>query len=169
MAKKYSPRRRAAAKPEISFPIYEDSREQQGWTFSKSKIITDIEQRKLFVGDYTIQGLEDRFTIERKGTTSEIANNFTEKRWPDFLERMQSLKYRFIVCEFDLATVLDFPYGSGIPARKMEYIRITPSFLMSCIYKIEVDLKIPFIFAGSRAGAEAVAENLMKRVYRLEK
>lgn len=170
MAKQSRAGKGAAARTQTeTFTAIQDTREISPWSFSKSKVITDITIAKLDVGDYSIAGLEDKVAIERKGSTAEIANNFTETRWPGFLERMQAMKYKFIICEFDWLTVLDFPYGSGIPPRKMEMVRVTPAFLVSCISKIQLDLQIPFIFAGSRAGAEAAAEGIMKRIYKLEK
>lgn len=170
MAKQNKVVKKAAAKkiPDPQFRVVADTREQAAWTFSKSKVITDIIPGKLDAGDYTIEGLEDIFTIEKKASTSEIAGNFTESRWPGFLQRMQEKKYRYIICEFDWLTLMDFPYGSGIPVKQIPFIKVSSNFLISCISKIQVDLNIPFIFAGSRAGAESAAEAIMKRIYRLE-
>jgi len=51
------------------FTIIVDTREQTPWTFDNYVVAS----QKLDTGDYSIQGLEHIFTIERKKSVSEIA------------------------------------------------------------------------------------------------
>ncbi len=152
------------AKTDIDINVIIDTREKNAWTFSQSKLIKTVESKKLDTGDYSIAGFEKEFAIERKASTSEIANNFTESRFPDVLGRLTTFDYKYFICEFDFADVLDFPMNSGIPKHLYESIKITPNFLISGLSKIQVDYNIPVIYAGNKNNAEVIAESLMKRV-----
>jgi ERCC4-type nuclease len=141
-----------------------DTREQNPWSFSKSKIVGDVVSKKLDTGDYSVLGMESVFCIERKASTSEIANNFTESRWKDVLTRLSKFQYKYIICEFSYDDVMNFPYNSGIPVRMYDKIKIQPAFLISCLAKIQVFYNIPVIYAGNSICAESIAESLIKKV-----
>ena len=49
-------------------------------------------KKKLNTGDYSIEGMESIFTIERKMSVSEIANNITENRFKDVLDRLDKVR-----------------------------------------------------------------------------
>ena len=66
---------------------------------------------------------EDILSIERKGSISEFARNITEKRFERELERMVDYKYRYVILEFNLRDIMDYPNGSGIPYNKRKYIK----------------------------------------------
>ena len=53
------------------FTIIIDTREQQPWSFEDYVVAN----KKLDTGDYSIEGLQDVFAIERKKSINEIANN----------------------------------------------------------------------------------------------
>lgn len=141
-----------------------DTREKEPWGFSWSPLITNTISRKLDVGDYSIAGYEDRFTIERKRNVAEIAGNITEARFPAFLNRLAAMPHKYIICEFTLENVTEFPYNSGIPRSRIPFIKITPQFILSCLFKIQVDYKIPIIYAGNKTVAEMAAEQIIKRI-----
>ena len=89
--------------------------------FSNFKIIVDTRENssrghlnkmektvaKLDTGDYSLEGLQDLFCIERKGNVSEFANNITEKRFKDVVERLSKFKHAFLLFEFNLEDVLN--------------------------------------------------------------
>lgn len=152
---------------EISFEIIRDTREQDGWTFSRSKVVENIIDDKLDTGDYTIVGLEDKLCIERKASTAEIAGNVSAKRFYDELERMQVYPHRFLICEFSFKDVLDFPHNSGIPYQKQKYLRITAPFILKSLSDIQVKYDVKVIYAGNKGNAEIAADNIMRRVYEL--
>mgnify|MGYP001573829355 CR=1 FL=1 len=141
-----------------------DTREKIQWTFTSSTYITEIRSKKLDTGDYSVVGYEDKLTFERKRSVAEIATNLTEKRWPDVLARLAKFKHKFIICEFSIADILDYPLNSGIPRYKLKYIRIKPPFILSCLAKIQVDYQIPIIYAGNTQCAEIIVENIIKRI-----
>ena len=94
-----------------NFTIIVDTREQKPWQFNEYATAV----RKLDTGDYSVEGLENILCIERKRSVSEIANNITESRFKDVLSRMSKYRFPFILLEFDLQDVLNFPVGSEIP------------------------------------------------------
>lgn len=154
-------------KKEIEFEVIRDTREQDGWTFSRSKAVTNIIDDKLDTGDYAVVGLVDKLCIERKATTAEIANNISERRFYAELERMQAYPHRFLVCEFAFKDVLDFPRNSGIPFNKQKFLRITAPFMLKTMTDIQVKYNVNVIYAGNKGYAEVAVDNVMRRIYEL--
>lgn len=149
--------------------VLADTREKTPWSFSKSKFVDEVVVKGLKTGDYTIEGYENILAIERKASTSEIATNITESRWPDVLTRLSAYQYKYIICEFSLHNVLEFPINSGIPYSKQKFVKISPQFILKSLTDIQVMYGIPVIFAGDRICAEAYADSVFKRVLENEK
>lgn len=113
--------------------IIKDSREQQGWWFEEPEAkagkvnFATTQIAKLDAGDYSVKGLEDLVTIERKNGFSELFGNMSPKasreRFEREMERMQSIKHRFIFIESQLnQDILCLSPGQmykGPPARKV--------------------------------------------------
>lgn len=152
---------------EIEFEVIRDTREQDGWSFSRSKAVTNIIDDKLDTGDYSIVGLSDKLCIERKATTSEVSNNISEKRFFAELERMMAYPHRFLICEFSFKDILDFPKNSGIPFHKQKFLRITAPYLLKNMTEIQTKYNVHIIYAGNKAYAETAADNVMRRIYEL--
>lgn len=146
------------------FTIIIDTREQKPWTFENHTTAN----HKLDTGDYSIQGLENLVTIERKRNVAEIANNITESRFQDVIDRLSKIKYSFILLEFDLQNVLDYPIGSTIPKRLWSKIRITPAFLLKHLLELQLEHNIKVIFCGSSSNAEKMALSILKKIHRIE-
>lgn len=146
------------------FTIIIDTREQIPWEFG----LHTTSKRKLDTGDYSIEGLENIFAIERKKSVSEIANNITEDRFKDVLNRMQSLKYKFMLFEFDLDDVYNYPIGSDIPKKMWDKLRISSKYILKYLSNIQVQYNIHIIYCGCSENAEKMAVSLMKRIYEKE-
>ena len=58
--------------------IIRDTREKIGWEFPFYDDV-EIESKKIDSGDYTTELLQNKIVIERKASTSEIANNLGRK------------------------------------------------------------------------------------------
>lgn len=91
------------------FTVIVDSNEQVPWQFrtidvadhkGMSALVVHTEVRKLKTGDYSIAGLEDRVTIERK-SISDALGTFTagRERFERELERMKEMDYGAIYIE----------------------------------------------------------------------
>lgn len=144
-----------------NFTIIIDTREQKPWDFPEHT----ISSKKLDTGDYSIEGLESILCIERKRSVSEIANNITESRFKDVLSRMSKYRFPFILLEFDLQQVLDFPVGSDIPKSVWPKVKISPKYILKCILEMSILYNIYVIFCGSKENAEIYATAIMNKVY----
>ena len=147
------------------FTIIIDTREQQPWSFEHYTTAS----RKLDTGDYSIEGLEDIVCIERKKSVSEVANNLTESRFIDVIDRMSKFKYAFLLLEFDLAQVLSYPIGSNLPRRLWDKIKISPAFIVKHILELQLKHNIKVLFCCSSSDAEQMAEYILKKVHYIEK
>jgi ERCC4-type nuclease len=142
------------------FTIIIDTREQQPWEFDNHL----TSKLKLDTGDYSIQGLEHLLAIERKKSVAEIANNISEKRFDNVLDRLSKIPYKFMLMEFDLEDVYSFPIGSDIPKKLWPKLKISPKYLLKYLTEIQLNYGIHIIYCGCKENAEKMAESIMKRV-----
>lgn len=145
------------------FRIVSDTRERMPWKFIRRKPVLDIVERALETGDYSIEGLEDILSIERKRNTAEIAANLQEDRFYRELSRLAAMPHAYVVCEFTLADVMSFPRNSGIPPSKWRRLRMKPPNLLRLLVSAMTTYGVPFVLAGTH-GRE-VALSIMKRVH----
>lgn len=146
-----------------NFHIIIDTREQHPWTFEHmTKSVA-----KLDTGDYSLKGLENIFCIERKGSVSEFANNITEKRFKDVVERMSQIKHSFLLFEFSLQDVLIYPVGSNVPKKMWDKLKITPKFILKHINELQLLHNIKILFCDDADNAEHIAISLMRKTYEL--
>jgi hypothetical protein len=146
------------------FTVIIDTREQQPWTFEEYVVAN----KKLDTGDYSIEGLENIFAIERKKSINEIANNIVEPRFKDVLARLAQLKYSFLLLEFGMTDVLYYPIGSNLPKRMWSKVKITPAFIMKNILDWQLKYNIKVMFCNNASNAEKTAEYILKKIYILE-
>lgn len=145
-----------------NFTIIIDTREQKPWTFEENTTA----HHKLDTGDYSIEGLQEIVAIERKRNVAEVANNITESRFEDVIDRLKKIKYPFVLLEFNLDDVMRYPIGSTIPKKLWSKIRITPNFIIKHLLDLELEHNIKIIFCGNSSNAEKIALNIMKRIYK---
>jgi len=143
------------------FNIIVDTREQNPWEFGNHT----TSRIKLDTGDYSIEGLEHLLAIERKQSVSEVANNITEKRFPAFLERLSEIPHRFMLFEFDLEDVYNFPIGSDIPKDKWNKLRVSNNYILKYLSLININYNIQTIYCGDAANAEKMAVRIMRTIY----
>lgn len=144
-----------------NFHIIVDTREQHPWSFDHmEKSIS-----KLDTGDYSLKGLEHLFCIERKGSVSEFANNITEKRFKDVIDRMTKIPHSFLLCEFDLEDVLIYPVGSNVPKRMWDKLKISPKFILKHLIELQILNNLKVVFCGDASNAEKMALSIMRKIY----
>jgi ERCC4-type nuclease len=146
------------------FTVIVDTREQQPWSFDNYVKAN----KKLDTGDYSVEGLENLLAIERKKSINEIANNIVESRFKDVIDRLSKIKYAYILLEFDLNNVLNYPIGSSLPKHMWDKVKISPSFIMKHILEWQMFHNIKVMFCGSADNAEQTAEYIMNKVYYIE-
>lgn len=132
------------------------------WDFLPSNLCKGTVVDSLKTGDYTIKGLRDQFVIERKFSSGELASNLYTKQFENELKRMQSFKHAFVVCEFLLENLFQFPYNSSIPKPIWKKLRVNSKGLLKRLFELEVKYNCKFIFAGNRG--KEVAMILFKQM-----
>ena len=153
-----------------SFTIIKDSREQEGYTFESSSsryhTCEGMVVRKLDTGDYSLEGLEDKICIERKASVVELANNIGHDtiRFTKEIERMKPFPYKFLILEFSLSDLMDFPERSGIPEADWDKLKVTNKFMLRRIMEYQMHHDIHVIFCDSKKNAKWTVLSILKRI-----
>jgi ERCC4-type nuclease len=153
-----------------AYTVIKDSREQDGYTFERFNgryhQCDGMVVRKLDTGDYSLEGLEDKVCIERKARVSELAINLgkDKRRFMDEIERMKVFPFKFLILEFTLEDVMDFPERSDIPEEKWNSIVITNKYMLKMLIEFQMYDDIHVIFCGNRKNAKLVVSSILKRV-----
>ena len=155
----------------MSYKVIKDTREKNGWFFSPNprEKCLGMEVATLKTGDYTLEGYEDVFCIERKASVSEIALNLGKKKGPfeREMERMREFDHSFMLFEFNMNDLLIFPEGSYIPQRARSKVKITGSYLLKCLMEFQFTYDTKILFCGNKANAVTVPTSIFKRVTRM--
>lgn len=148
------------------FVVIQDTREKNGWNFDIYDSCIGTLTKGLKTGDYTIEGREDFFIIERKATTAELALNLGKKRvqFEAELERMLAFRHAYIVCEFSESRLMQFPKGSTIPRRRWRYLRMNGKFMRRKLHEYEEKYGVEIIFCEDRHSAEEKAIEIFEDI-----
>lgn len=132
-----------------------DSREQLPFTFS-GKSFEDVttERVTLATGDYSLAGLTDRVAVERKSLPDLVACLSRERgRFERQLERGRQLEAFAVVVEAGWEDLAHGRYKS----------KLNPHAACQSVLSFSARLGIPFLFAGSRAGAEYATAGFLRQ------
>ena len=148
------------------FVVIQDTREKNGRNFDIYDSCIGTISKGLKTGDYTIEGMEDCFIIERKATTAELALNLGKKRmqFEAELERMTFFQYPYIICEFSESRLMRFPHGSSIPKRRWRYLRMNGKFMRKKLHDYEEKYGVEIIFCENRHSAEEKAIEIFEKI-----
>ena len=147
--------------------IIRDTREKIGrWEFCDARVI----DTKLESGDYSIKGLEDYVCIERKKSTAEMATNLGSdiKRFTRELERMSKIPVSYIICEFTITDLLQFPKGSHLSPKQMAEVKINGKYMVKLLDSFLSKYGVQVIYAGNRENAIEHAEEIFRSVIELK-
>tara|TARA_B100002019_G_scaffold264289_1_gene252982 strand:+ start:4162 stop:4665 length:504 start_codon:yes stop_codon:yes gene_type:complete len=153
-----------------AYKVIKDTREQDGYTFEsftgRYTSCKGMVVKKLDTGDYSLEGLEDRLCIERKGRVSELAINLgkDKARFMREIERMQEFEFPFLILEFSLDDVIKFPEGADIPEGNMSKVKITGKYLLKMLVEIQMNYNIPVYFCDNKRNAKFLINSIFKRV-----
>lgn len=150
------------------FTILVDTREKNPWKFRRSSNVENIESVGLTTGDYSIKGLENIVCIERKASVAEFAQNITQKRFINLLNRMGAFKYKFFILEFSIDDIIKYPVGSTIPRKLWRKIQTKSPFIFSFLSKIQIQYGIQVVFAGNENAGRQYTLELFKRIIKNE-
>lgn len=155
------------------FTIIRDTREKNGFfdfpIDEKAYGAIKVVDKGLNAGDYTVEGLEDIIRIERKATTGELYNNLGKKhmrkRFHAEMEKLDKVKHSYIVCEFGLSYMYDFPENSTIPDKIRENMRMSGKFFRKLVYEIEDTYNVEILYRDGRKEAEECTLKLLKETW----
>lgn len=146
--------------------IIRDTREKEGvWDFGSADVIV----KKLDTGDYTLEGMEDKLCIERKKTTGEIATNLGTdfERFQKELVRMKDFKFAYLILEFSVQDLLDYPKGVKLSPEKIAKLKMNGKYMVKLLSSFNKDYGIEVIYAGNRDNAIAYVEALFENVQKI--
>lgn len=128
--------------------ILADSREQRAYAFGGPKYDATVERVALPSGDYSLPGFEDRCSIERKelGDLVSCLMGSNRTRFEKELTRLRPYECKAVVVEASMQDVRDGNYRS----------EMKPHAVLQSVLTFQVRYGVPFIWCGSREGAEYV-------------
>lgn len=144
------------------YKVIQDTREQTPWHFAASVCCFGTEVGTLSTGDYTLEGYEEIFVIERKGNISEWAKNIIDPRFVRELERLKDFVHSFVILEFDMADLMNYPYSSNIPKYLWKSVKVRPDLILKKTLEFQCKYPTQIIFAGKHG--KKVASSIFKRM-----
>lgn len=108
-------------------------------------------------GDYSIEGLEDKVTVERKSLNDFVNSVIPGRGWKRFqkeLQRMQEFEKSCIIVEGDWLDICDGQYRS----------ELHPNSLQGFVIRILVDYGIPIFFVSTFEHGKLFVEKWLWRV-----
>ena len=149
-----------------NFTVIKDTREQEGYHFSKYDKCEGMVERKLDTGDYSIEGLEEKICVERKASPEELATNLGQKKhaFMNEIERMKPFRHKFILLEFSLQDLVDFPEGSRIPESQKAKVKISGKYMLKMLMEFQIKDNIHVVFCGNKYNAFLTLMSLFKRI-----
>lgn len=152
------------------FKIIRDIQEKVGfWNFLPDEYCAGTTESHLKTGDYTIEGYEEYFMIERKRNSGEVAGNWGReiKRWEREMERANEMRFPFVIFEFNFRELISFPSGSGIPPKLWPSMKIRGPLLVKRFIEFQCNYpNVRFLFAGNRENAQKAAMGIFKNVFK---
>lgn len=148
------------------FTVIKDTREQDGYYFSAFNTCAGMIEHKLDTGDYTIQGLEDKVCVERKGCVEELAVNLGQKKYAflNEIDRMKVFPHKFLILEFSLEDLLKFPDETRIPIKNKASLKITGKYMIKCLMEFALYNNVQVLFCGDKHNAFLAVSSLFKRI-----
>jgi hypothetical protein len=111
--------------------------------------------------------MEDLICIERKASTIEIARNLgvDQVRFYKELNKMKDFKYKYIVCEFSMEEMIEYPNNSGVPKYALEKLKFDGKFLLKKMLEITMDYDIQIIYAGNKYNSYLIVGSILRRMW----
>lgn len=147
----------------------------KAWDFPSSSFCAGVSDVTLMTGDYTIRGFEEYVSIERKGDVNDFVNSMATKRFKEELSRMSDVAHAFVVLEFPMEDLENWPMSSGKNPWIQKKLPFQTRGAATSAY-LELKLGYPYVdftFAGScgrklagsifRRVVEAYAKEVIKK------
>lgn len=126
-----------------------DDREKRPLAFGGS---VRTVRKHLKTGDYSVEGYEDQFTVERKSIPDLIATlTARRERFERELQRMAGIGFRRVVVEGSLRQVV----ANAKRVEQDRWRRVRVNSIIGTIFAFEVRYGVPFVFAANGPGEAA--------------
>lgn len=138
-----------------------DTREKKPYKFPG---IDSVVYETLDVGDYTLDGFSEKFSVERK-TLNDLATSMgsDRERFEAEIQRAQDLDKFAVVIEADRAEVADFAHTNNCPNY---YSNLYPKTIISTVDGWPDKYQpLEFIWAGDREGGKQETLRLLDKWY----
>lgn len=170
MPKKSNPREKliASGNDSAKFTVAVDSREQSFHRFIKTDYCNGSNTCALKWGDYSLEGFQDKFVVERKSSVTELYSNICGKDWERFKKELEALRDypdAFLLFEFSFSDVLRFPNTCKLPLKVKRQLARRRSYFLRRLMEIQVQYRIPIIWAGNSDNAKEILISLFKRIW----
>ena len=134
-----------------------DSREQNPFSFTRFRgWFAGVEKKALRVGDYSVAGLEEVCTVERKDLP-DLVHSFTAQRsiFIDRLRRLSQYRQRLLVITAALSQV-----KSSYP-----YSRVSPNKITQSLIAVLAGLQVPFLCVETHELGEEIVASFLYQVF----
>lgn len=125
-----------------SFRIVVDTREQTPLPLPAETAVRGT----LRTGDYSVQGFEHSFTVERK-SLPDLVNTIIHDRERFEYELLRMMKYQF------RRVLVEASFADAMPDEGYTFSQAKPKSVINSVYAFEVRYGVPFVFAGGRLAA----------------
>lgn len=132
-----------------------DTREKLPFAFSGEAYAgTVVEVGTLTVGDYSLAGLTDKVSVERKSLPDLLLCLSHERpRFEREMQRAAALESFCVVCEASWAELAAGAYKS----------QMRPHSACQSVLAFSTRYRVPFFFAGSRVAAEYIVHGFLRQ------
>ena len=139
------------------YKIVCDSREQMPlWTGDK------VERKKLDVGDYSIQGYENRIAIERKSLGDLFGTlGSGHKRFKAELTRSLEYDYFAIVIDGSYSSCVNKDFPNSFHSKMKGFV------ITSILFTLHMKYKIPIFFTNGRTESKRIIKDIFNSYYKL--
>tara|TARA_Y100000004_G_scaffold51933_1_gene57499 strand:- start:286 stop:768 length:483 start_codon:yes stop_codon:yes gene_type:complete len=143
----------------MKYIVLRDTREKTGWDFKTHDKCRAVVDWGLKTGDYTVRGLEKHLVLERKASTGELAMNLGKKRsaFEAEIKRMDNFRWKYILCEFSIDDLMNFPENSGIPKKQLQYVRMNGKFMWKKLCEYQEQHGVQVVFCDNKINAQEKA------------
>ena len=143
----------------MKYIVLRDTREKTGWDFKTHDKCRAVVDWGLKTGDYTVRGLEKHLVVERKASTGELAMNLGKKRsaFEAEIKRMDNFRCKYILCEFSIDDLMNFPENSGIPKKQLQYVRMNGKFMWKKLCEYQEQHGVQVVFCDNKINAQEKA------------
>jgi len=143
--------------PSFDYNIVVDTREQLPlW---KTRVVS----KKLDVGDYSIEGFEDKISIERKSLADLFGTlGKGHKRFKKEIERASEHDFFCVVIEGSLTSCLEKSFEGAYHTKMKGYV------ILSILCTIMLKYNVPFFFTNGRVESKRLIKNILNSYYKIK-